>query len=291
MKGVLVIFTIAFLVLISTWKAEATIGVDFSKEISEGSNSGDYVCLAQNGVSFAVIQTWQGGYCMTNNIAQSVSWSWSAGFAHVDVYIFMCPCCTNNGDAASVVSTVFNSLSSQGVTYGMIWFDIEQCSGCWEDANTNCGYIATAVNEAIGLGAHIGIYSSDYEWGATVGSGCTAFSAYPLWYADWNDQCNFDDSWAYQFGGWSSPAIKQYCDQGPCMSVDLDWYPDSFDEYYRNITTTKQPLIDRNKYAAQFKAYEEFKLGLVNGSMPNAVKHDKQVPQRRRDRRFVIEKK
>jgi len=196
--------------------------------------------------------------------------------AHVDVYIFMCPNCYNNGDAASVVSTVFNSLSSQGVTYGMIWFDVEQCSGCWSDVNTNCGYMATAVNEATSLGAHVGMYSSEYEWGATVGTGCTSFSAggYPLWYAHYDGCQNFDDSWAYEFGGWTSPAMKQYADSGPgCMSVDADWYPDSFEATYRNITTgaIKQPPIDRTKYATQFDAYEKFKQTLVNGSVPNPV--------------------
>jgi hypothetical protein len=26
-----------------------------------------------------------------------------------------------------------------------------------------------------------------------------------------------------QFGGWTSPAIKQFNDQGPCFSVDVNW--------------------------------------------------------------------
>jgi len=249
----------------------STNGVDFSGFIAESDTSGDLSCLVQNGQSFTIIQTWMGGYCMTTNIADAVGWAWAAGFAHVDVYIFMCPCCYNNGDAASVVSTVVNSLASQGVTYGMIWFDIEQCSGCWSDVSTNCGYIASAVNEAVALGAHVGLYSSEYEWGVTVGTGCCAFTGYPLWYAHYDGCCNFDDSWAYEFGGWTTPAMKQYADTGPCFSVDSDWYPDSWEGTYKNYTSSSQQPVDRSKYAAQFAAYEEFKQNLINGSVPNPV--------------------
>ncbi len=107
----------------------------------------------------------------------------------------------------------------------MIWFDIEQCSGCWSDAATNCQYMQTAVSTAVNAGAQVGIYSSEGEWGQTVGSDCTSFSSYPLWYAHYDDSPSFSDSWAYSFGGWSSPAMKQYNDQGPCVNVDVDWYP------------------------------------------------------------------
>ena len=57
--------------------------------------------------------------------------------------------------------------------------------------------------------------------------GCTQASKYPLWYADYDNVANFNDFEA--FGGWKSPAIKQYkgthtiCNAG----VDSDWYPDN----------------------------------------------------------------
>jgi hypothetical protein len=40
----------------------------------------------------------------------------------------------------------------------------------WNDAGSNCQWIQTAVNEATSLGVNVGMYSSEYEWGATVGS-------------------------------------------------------------------------------------------------------------------------
>jgi hypothetical protein len=31
--------------------------------------------------------------------------------------------------------------------------------------------------------------------------------------------------WLLVFSGWTSPAIKQYNDQGPCTGVDVNYYP------------------------------------------------------------------
>ncbi len=49
------------------------------------------------------------------------------------------------------------------------------------------------------MGVHIGIYSSMYEWASTVGD-YTGFSAYPLWYAHYDDIPSFSDG-MYKFGG------------------------------------------------------------------------------------------
>lgn len=73
------------------------------------------------------------------------------------------------------------------------------------------------------MGVQVGIYASEYEWGITVGSGCSGLSQYPLWYPDYDGEASFDDFSG--FAGWSSPAIKQFDDSGPCCDVDVNWYP------------------------------------------------------------------
>jgi len=173
--------------------------------------------------------------------------------AHVDVYVFMCPNCGGNGDPAGTVATIVTGLANQGLqgVYGMLWFDIEQCDGCWADAATNANYIAQAVNQAVAMGVHIGVYSSEYEWGATVG-GWTGLSSYPQWYADWDGGQNFGDNTHY-YGGWTTPSIKQYADSGACFDVDSSWYPDSSDWRARVLNST-QPLIDLNELNAWFRS-------------------------------------
>jgi hypothetical protein len=144
------------------------------------------------------------------------------------VYIFMCPRCGGNESPENVVETVINRLKQQNVKYGMIWFDIEQCNGCWNDAASNVAYIRRAVNQAVKMGAHVGMYSSEGEWSATFGND-HSFTQFPLWYAHYDGVPNFNDG-LYRFGGWTHPAMKQYNDRGPCFDVDVNWYPDGWYE-------------------------------------------------------------
>jgi hypothetical protein len=54
--------------------------------------------------------------------------------------------------------------------------------------------------------------------------GSTQFSKYPLWYPHYDSNPSFSD-W-YSFGGWSTPAIKQYAgDVSFCSAgVDKNYY-------------------------------------------------------------------
>jgi len=225
--------------------AEATVGLDISAGICQGMSSSTWSCLHGQGYDFAIIQTWEGGYDFNGHIATCVNDAWAAGFSHVDIYMFICPNCHDNYPASSAVQSLANSLKSVGLSgggtgkgrFGMLWFDVEQCSGCWNSAGDNANFVADGVNEANKLGFHVGVYSSEYEWGATVG-GSTAFTSYPLWYANWDGQQSFGD-FGGGFGGWKNPAMKQYADSGPCTSIDSDWYPSSvLPWFWANFTDT-----------------------------------------------------
>jgi len=119
-----------------------------------------------------------------------------------------------------------------GATYGMIWLDIEYnpSSGCgWgTDYTNNCNYVQQLASAVVAKGKSPGIYSSQYEWETVMGSvgACTQLKSYPLWYAHYDNNPSFSDYSAYKFGGWTSPAMKQYNgDTTWCStSVDLDWY-------------------------------------------------------------------
>jgi len=146
--------------------------------------------------------------------------------AHVDVYAFMCPQCSGNGVGA--VQALVNYLRSNNVRFGMIWMDIEQCTGCWSaNLGANCQWVATLGQTYRNLCITVGIYSSPYEWSATVGSGCN-LSSYPLWYAHYDGNPSFDDWNSVRFGGWGGPNVKQFADSAgnSCgVSIDRDWYP------------------------------------------------------------------
>jgi hypothetical protein len=104
--------------------------------------------------------------------------------------------------------------------------DIEQCDGCWYgDLGSNCAWVQSLASTYQSRGIHLGIYASAYEWSVTVGSGCS-LPQFPLWYADYDYNPSF--SGFQPFGGWNSPAMKQFSDSASnaCgVSVDRDWYP------------------------------------------------------------------
>jgi len=204
--------------------ANATYGLDVSASCSDI----DWNCLVGQNYTYAIIQTWEGGYQFNQNIGSCVSAAWSAGMKTVDVYAFMCPQCDGNTPPSSAIQAISSGLS--GVDYGMFWLDVEQCEGCWnDDLGSNCAFIGEAVSAAAEAGFTVGIYSSEGEWSQTVGEACTNLTSYPLWYAHYDGEANFDDSWAYEFGGWTSPTMKQYSGDATICSddVDQDWMPTS----------------------------------------------------------------
>ena len=94
------------------------------------------------------------------------------------MYIFTSP-----GTVSDPTEAVNNTLAlcAPGAnTYTRVWFDIEQCSGCWASASENEAYILKAAAYAVSRGLDVGIYSSPGEWPKVMGSS-TAFKGYDLW--------------------------------------------------------------------------------------------------------------
>ena len=81
----------------------------------------------------------------------------------------------------------------QGVRYGMVWLDIERCSGCWHPNHAqNVLYVKEAGAKLSALGIKWGIYSNLNEWKAVVGNAAIAPHV-PLWYAHWDGVPAFKD--------------------------------------------------------------------------------------------------
>eukprot|EP00041_Stephanoeca_diplocostata_P034998 m.1216549 g.1216549 ORF g.1216549 m.1216549 type:complete len:270 (+) comp24614_c0_seq4:154-963(+) len=211
---------------VSNMDVPGTFGVDMSVGISKTITEAKWSCMHTTGnYQFAIVEGWQGGYGQNTGLASAVKDAWNAGFKDVDVYAFMCPNCHNS--AASATQLV-NYLKSNNVRFGMIWLDVEQCSGCWStNLAANCEFVKSLASEYLRLGVKIGVYSSEGEWPQTVGASCTGLNAHPLWYAHYDGVPSFSDG-LYRFGGWTKPAIKQFADSAgnSCgISVDRSWYP------------------------------------------------------------------
>eukprot|EP01088_Endostelium_zonatum_P001209 TRINITY_DN11507_c0_g1_i1.p1 TRINITY_DN11507_c0_g1~~TRINITY_DN11507_c0_g1_i1.p1 ORF type:complete len:229 (+),score=50.44 TRINITY_DN11507_c0_g1_i1:44-688(+) len=194
------------------------VGVDVSQFTSESS----FQCLNQRGFNFAIVRGFDSTGRVDPNCVGSIANAWAAGFAHVDVYMFPCYSC---GNPAGQMLSLVNHLSNGGARYGTIWVDIEGPGTYWGSSTyENTQFIAGLLAEGASSGATIGVYTSKSQWipitgGATIGSNA------PLWYAAYDGVQGFGDF--VPFGGWNSPAMKQYrgnvasCGTG----IDENWYP------------------------------------------------------------------
>ena len=112
----------------STARARGAPGV-FGLDVSDPNIPASmWSCMhTQGNYSFAIIEGWRGGYQL-QPVADNVAYAWAGGFSHVDVYAFMCSNCNNGPQSAQAL---VNYLRQNNVQFGMIWLDVEQCSGCW----------------------------------------------------------------------------------------------------------------------------------------------------------------
>ena len=192
--------------------AIATKGIDFSTAISVSTLQ----CLSKDGYTFAIPR----GYCsygaIDPNVNSNIEHAKSAGFAHVDAYIFPCVSC---GNAAGQIDSFVSSVHG----YGMAWYDVEVYK--WSsNQETNRNFITAAINQLKAKGVKPGIYTSLNSWGTIVGKSWAGVSSCPLWYPHYDNNPSFSDFSAY--GGWTKPAIKQYAgDKTVCgAGVDLNFY-------------------------------------------------------------------
>merc|ERR1711988_1430814 len=186
----------------------ATDGLDIS--IYQGAVSGStWSCLHSSGFDFAIVQVYDGGSANKDCVG-NVEAATSAGFAHVDIYAFLCPTCMS-GSGSQQASTVVNFINSEGLSgkFGMIWIDVEPCSGCLSDTQTNADFLSDVASTFAGAGLSVGIYTNWVSWPEIVGS-WDGLSSYPVWYPHYDDSQSFSDF--ESFGGWSSPSIKQFDD-------------------------------------------------------------------------------
>lgn len=76
----------------------------------------------------------------------------------------------------------------------MFWLDIEN-TGWSNTVSTNQNFFTGLLNEAVALNLTVGIYTSQSQWTAIMGSTFSAGKDYPLWYPHYQlpPQENFDD--------------------------------------------------------------------------------------------------
>ena len=65
-----------------------------------------------------------------------------------------------------------------------------------------------------------GVYASESQWSAIMGSSYTGGSGHQLWYPHYDGSPSFSDFRG--FGGWTKPSIKQYVGDAKLCGADVD---------------------------------------------------------------------
>ena len=224
----------ALLALLGT--AFSYTGVDLSQPCS----TSGFSCMKSNGVSFAIVRVYQSNGKVDPNGANTINAAWAGGMSHVDGYIFPCFSC---GNPEGQMDAAINSLGAAnlkhiprtpgtndtmeikpeelGTSYGMLWLDIEGTSYWGSDPAANVNFISAMAAEGQRRGISLGVYTSASQWNPITG-GSTILGNLPLWYPHYESPPNPSYSDWKPFGGWSSPAIKQYSNTETLCGCGVD---------------------------------------------------------------------
>ncbi len=150
----------------------------------------------------------------------------------VDAYVYL----YWDLDIAAQVNAAFAMV--QGFPTGRMWLDIEQDpDGLGSNAVISMIQNSLTACEAKAPG-RCGIYTGP-GWWKTFLANTTKFADVPLWYAQYNRKRSLSDWATERFGGWASPAAKQF-QTGPLCGVgSSDWN-------VMQATTTPTVLVDRS---------------------------------------------
>jgi len=160
-----------------------------------------------------------------------------AGYLPTQIGVYLFPQPLKNGviqDGGAQLKKAVDFLTSAGVRnlISSIWLDIEGGTHFWS-TNTalNVQFFESLRAQARGYaasGLSVGIYTSRSQWAPIVGPTYNGGADFPVWYAQYNSNQNFND-WV-PFAGWQVPLIHQY--KGTTMqcgaSVDLNVMPDTW---------------------------------------------------------------
>ncbi|KAL0245122.1 hypothetical protein GEMRC1_009202 [Eukaryota sp. GEM-RC1] len=196
----------------------------FQGDVSESS----FKCLYNQGYRFGIIQS-QRSNGLKNPYAPNVyRRAHAAGFKFLDFYIFP----HKGTDGRVQARNQVKWLLSEGVlTKNMLWIDIEAKNLFHPTHQQNIQMVKDMISEidlhykGCGRSSCVGIYASKVQWDAIMGSSCTSFAKYDLWWPHYDNRPTFDGFNA--FGGWHMPQIKQFTGTTNICSTQIDnnYYP------------------------------------------------------------------
>lgn len=140
-------------------RVQAAVGLDISQEICASTNADTWKCLRNAGYSFAIIEGYQGGGRVNQNLARCVADARAAGFEYVDTYAWAAPNCPGVS-GAEVANELMSYINANHVNVGMVWVDVEESGSCNPSVGANVDFYKSMTNQFVSAGWKTGVYSS-----------------------------------------------------------------------------------------------------------------------------------
>jgi hypothetical protein len=153
---------------------------------------------------------------------QNIANAHEAGFHNVGVYMWP----QRALPPVVQANQLLMNLELAGAQYSSIMLDIEGDNWLAHTPQDNQEFVMSLVDVFQAAGVPVAIYCS-WQFNSTFGTSFTALSDLPLIYAHYDNIPSYVDIQDSLFGGWSSPAGKQFFDgmagEQVCSSGMLDW--------------------------------------------------------------------
>uniref|UniRef100_A0AC34FN65 Lysozyme n=1 Tax=Panagrolaimus sp. ES5 TaxID=591445 RepID=A0AC34FN65_9BILA len=224
-------------------KAAYNFAVDFAVSASLSTLQ----CLYQQGYNSVFIQVYgpANGGSVNSAGCQAVINSYSA---NLGTEIYITPA-TSGKTGQQQFDEAFNAMKSAGINVRSVWLQVTSPINWPNNLQTNVNLIQSFINRATSYGISAGIYTNWYDWQQITGA-YTGFQSSRLWY--WNSLgqgqnaeagATFDD---YRtFGGWSSPAVKQFAlNENLCgLTLNRDVYPQGSKSVAELVKQNDKPTV------------------------------------------------
>uniref|UniRef100_A0A914Z657 Lysozyme n=1 Tax=Panagrolaimus superbus TaxID=310955 RepID=A0A914Z657_9BILA len=226
--------------------ASAKAAYNFAVDITAYGSASTFQCLYQQGYNAVFIQAYSpaSGGSINPNLIQNLN---NAAASRLGNEIYVTPATGKSG--STQFDTVFNKLKNSGINVRSIWLQVTSPINWSNNVQTNANLIQSFVSRANSNGISAGIYTNWYDWQQITGA-YTGFQSSRLWY--WNalgqgpnaeSAATFDD---YRpFGGWNSPAVKQFAlNEALCgLTLNRDVYPQGSKSIAELVKQNDKPTV------------------------------------------------
>jgi hypothetical protein len=225
----------------------AKASYNFAADLAVSASLSTLQCIYKQGYNSVLVQVYgpANGGSVNNAGCQSVI---NAHSTNLGTEVYVTPSTTGKSGSQQF-DEALNAMKASGINIRSMWLQVTSPINWPNNIQTNVNLIQSFISRAAAYGVTAGIYTNWYDWQQITGA-YTGFQSARLWY--WSaygqgptaeSQASFDDF--RPFGGWSSPAIKQFAlNEALCgLTVNRDVYPQGTKAISELVKENDKPTV------------------------------------------------